>query len=431
MLAVPVTLTIRHVSLPGPDLLVAHLVPFLIIAGISILIFFSAGLYDRATALIKRELPSTIFGVQLVNVLLAALIFFFIPVFNIAPKTNLVIYLLVSTLFVSGWRIFIPVVAERAEKKTAVVIGEGEDVDELVEACGKDGVCPLSVTRVIPSTSTTIVAETEEALSERPDFIVANIADPKLREVVPYIINRMPPDTLIDFTDIYEAVFRKVPLSSVSYQWFLEHATPERVFFDIIKRVIDIVLGIIALVVLLIITPIIFILERVVRDKGGVFIAQDRMGHGYEPIRIFKFRTMTKNEHGAWIGETKNRVTKLGAVLRQTSIDELPQVFSVLKGELSLIGPRSDIMGLAERLADSIPFYRVRYTVRPGITGWAQVNQKYAPGNISPQSVEESKERLKYDLFYIKHRSPLLDLSIVLRTVKTLILRLIPRGKSH
>jgi lipopolysaccharide/colanic/teichoic acid biosynthesis glycosyltransferase len=128
----------------------------------------------------------------------------------------------------------------------------------------------------------------------------------------------------------------------------------------------------------------------------------------------------------AWVAEGTNRVTRVGAFLRRTSIDELPQIFSVFKGDLSLIGPRSDIRGLGERLKEEVPLYQLRYHVTPGISGWAQVNQRYAPGHISPQSIEESRVRLMYDLYYVRHRSVFLDLYIAAKTIRTLLTRLIP-----
>jgi UDP-GalNAc:undecaprenyl-phosphate GalNAc-1-phosphate transferase len=117
------------------------------------------------------------------------------------------------------------------------------------------------------------------------------------------------------------------------------------------------------------------------------------------------------------------RVTKVGAILRKLSIDELPQVWTILKGEMSLIGPRNDIKGLGDRLASEIPYYNIRNFVKPGVTGWAQTHQHYMGDNISPQSLEESKVRLAYDLYYVKNRSLLLDIDVALRTFKTLLSR--------
>src|SRR6185436_14398845 len=117
------------------------------------------------------------------------------------------------------------------------------------------------------------------------------------------------------------------------------------------------------------------------------------------------------------------RVTRVGALLRQTSLDEFPQFMNVIRGEISLIGPRSDILGLGKRLAAALPYYDARYLVVPGITGWAQINQQYEQGHLSPQSIEETKVRLAYDFYYLKHRSLWLDVVIALKTIKTMFFR--------
>ena len=109
-------------------------------------------------------------------------------------------------------------------------------------------------------------------------------------------------------------------------------------------------------------------------------------------------------------------VTRVGKLLQKSSLDEFPQIWNILKGEMSLIGPRNDTAGLGERLAVEIPYYKIRYFVKPGVTGWAQTNQRYLSGSIQPQSLEESRIRFSYDLYYVKNRSFWLDLAIALRT---------------
>jgi len=143
---------------------------------------------------------------------------------------------------------------------------------------------------------------------------------------------------------------------------------------------------------------------------------------------VYKLRTMTVNDatSSTWTPEDKdkgNQITRVGSVLRKTSIDEFPQCLNILKGEMSLIGPRNDIVGLGERLALEIPYYNIRKFVKPGVTGWAQTHQHYMGDNISPQSIDESRVRLMYDLYYVKNRSVLLDIEIALRTLKTLLSR--------
>ena len=157
-------------------------------------------------------------------------------------------------------------------------------------------------------------------------------------------------------------------------------------------------------------------------------MTQDRIGHYNKPVKVFKIRTMTVNDAGSgtWLAEDEHKqnvVTKVGAVLRKTSIDELPQAVNILMGDMSMIGPRNDIQGLGNRLAEQIPYYNIRNFVKPGVTGWAQTNQHYMGDNISPQSLEETRIRLAYDLYYVKNRSIILDFEIALRTIKTLLSR--------
>ncbi|MEX0918797.1 MAG: sugar transferase, partial [Candidatus Paceibacterota bacterium] len=135
-------------------------------------------------------------------------------------------------------------------------------------------------------------------------------------------------------------------------------------------------------------------------------------------------RTMKRSEEGVWLGESDNQITRVGWWLRKTNIDELPQALAIIKGDISLIGPRSDIKDLGRRLAGNIPFYHTRYFIRPGLTGWAQIKQSYNLDNISPQTVAENTVRLTYDLYYLKNRSLFLDLAVTLRTITALLSRL-------
>ncbi len=138
---------------------------------------------------------------------------------------------------------------------------------------------------------------------------------------------------------------------------------------------------------------------------------------------VYKLRSMRFSDNGKWNGEGENKVTRVGNFLRKTSLDEFPQFINILKGELSLIGPRNDIKDLGARLGAAIPYYNIRYIVPPGITGWAQINQQYEQGSISPQSMEETKVRLAYDFYYIKNRSLVLDVVIALKTAKRMFFR--------
>jgi len=154
-------------------------------------------------------------------------------------------------------------------------------------------------------------------------------------------------------------------------------------------------------------------------DRGPAIIVQERIGQGSCRFFLVKFRSMTRNEdRGGWVGETDNQITRVGAFLRKTRLDELPQLWNVLKGDMSLIGPRPDIIGNFELLSREVPYYTIRNVVKPGLSGWAQTHQ-----DVVPHSIEETKERLAYDLYYIKNRSFILDIKIGLQTIGTLLSR--------
>jgi lipopolysaccharide/colanic/teichoic acid biosynthesis glycosyltransferase len=166
--------------------------------------------------------------------------------------------------------------------------------------------------------------------------------------------------------------------------------------------------------------PIIALLIKL-DSKGPVFFKQVRVGEGEKPFVLIKFRTMSqdaeKTTGAVWAEKNDSRVTKLGSFLRKTRLDEIPQLFNILRGDMSFIGPRPERPEFVEDLKKVIPFYSERHFVKPGLTGWAQVRYTYAA------SVEDAIEKLRYDLFYIKNMSIFLDTLIILETVKVILFR--------
>ena len=184
-----------------------------------------------------------------------------------------------------------------------------------------------------------------------------------------------------------------------------------------IKRIGDIIVSIFIIIVTLPLTLIISIFIFL-EDKGPIFYSQVRTGYKGERIRIFKFRSMIKNaeKFGAqWSSSRDKRITKVGKIIRATRLDELPQLFSVIKGEMSLIGPRPERPEIEEKLLQTIPYYNYRNILKPGISGWAQVNYPYG------SSKKDTINKLSYDIYYINHTSFLLDILILLKTIKTVL----------
>ena len=428
-----VTLFLRSGNIPTKSVLIDHAVPFSLLFLLWVTVFYMAGLYEKRAILFKHRLPTVLFRVQLFNIVLAALFFFFIPFFGITPKTTLAIYLVVSLGLIFVWRLGIfQRLTSRATRERAAIIGSGAEVSELVAEVNNNSRYRLEFKVVCdPNTLTT---EQFKELStkfekEKISIIVVDTESDSTRTVLPFVYDL----SLIkgkyqfaDFYSMYQEVFDRVPLSLLKYEWFLKNLSPvSNTSYLFARRAIDIVGGILMGLITLIATPFLFLAMRL-EDGGPLFLAQERIGEGGEKVLAYKFRSMTFNDKASkdWVQEGKNKVTKVGSFLRLTSLDEFPQFLNVLRGELSLIGPRNDIEGLGKRLGDAIPYYMTRYMVRPGITGWAQINQQYEQGHISPQSIEETKMRLAYDFYYIKNRSFMLDVVIALKTFKRMLFRL-------
>lgn len=427
------TLLLRYQALPSETLFNIHITAFLPLFVVWTLIFYMAGLYDKRFILFKSALFSIILRIQLLNIIFAALYFFFVPGIDIAPKTNLFLYLGISLVFILAWRLYIfPRVTQPVSRERAALIGSGSDVEGLEKEVNGNPRYHL-IFPVVESAKNLCAdygAFMKRLVDENITLLVVDTNDDMLKPFLPKLYELAfvsPGYAVADFYLVYEEVFDRVPLSLVQYDWFLKNvsATPS-FFYPAIKRCIDILGGIFMGCITIVATPFIALAMRI-EGPGPVFIAQDRIGQFGRPVKSYKFRSMRLNKAASseWTTEEKNDnpITKIGNFLRRTSLDEFPQFLNILRGEISLIGPRNDVEGLGKRLGEELPYYNIRYIVKPGITGWAQINQQYEQGNISPQSIEETKMRLAYDFYYIKNRSLALDVVIALKTVKRMLFR--------
>ena len=220
------------------------------------------------------------------------------------------------------------------------------------------------------------------------------------------------------YSDFIEERYQLIPVDSIDAKWLfstrLDLAHP---YYQGVKRLVDVavaVVGLILSVPILILTAIIIKLE----SKGPIFYSQIRTGRFNRPFRIYKLRTMVSDseKNGAqWASKNDARITGIGKILRKTRIDEIPQFWNVLIGDMSLIGPRPERPEFVSSLAEEIPFYMQRHLVKPGLSGWAQINYPYGA------SVQDAYNKLTFDYYYIKNASVGLDLQIVLRTIGTIM----------
>ncbi len=421
-LALWVTLLIRYAQIPDTGSLYNHAVPFSFLFAVWVTVFFIAGLYDKHTTLFRKKLPDTILNTQVVNISLAALFFFIIPYFGITPKTNLVIYLAVSFGLILLWRLKIVSLLHPRQRESAVLVASGSEAEELKGEVNANSRYRLAIAATIDPASTAFGVGGDglvRSLSEQDvTAVVLDMRDTAVAARVSEALAEVSGGEveMLDFVEVYEEVFDRTPLSALAHGGIADGGSSvARISYDIVKRIADVLVAALLGTLSLALYP--FIVAAIRLDDGGrAFIVQTRVGQGHRSIRLHKFRSMQWSEDGVWVGESKNRVTRVGAFLRATRLDELPQLWDVVAGKLSLIGPRPDIAGLGERLRREIPGYGVRYLVKPGLSGWAQIKQ-----TVVPQSVAETKVRLSYDLYYVKNRSLILDLAIALRTVKTLL----------
>ncbi|MEK7642166.1 MAG: sugar transferase [Patescibacteria group bacterium] len=418
-LSLVITLAIRYRQLPSEGLIEAHTLPFSIIFLYSLVAFYISGLYGRIISVARSSIPGLIIRTQIANGLIAVALFYFVPSFSVTPKVNLFIYLGLSICLLILWRIATYPLFSLRKKYQALVIGTGAEVDELVNEMLHSQRIGMSCLQKIDPQDSVALARAVGSGAPAFQYIVADVDDPHFEAVLPELYRRFfKQANIINMHRLYEEVFDRIPLSRMNYAWIMTYVSSvSPKLYDTVKRGIDIVLGIIIGIAAIIAYPFVAIAIKL-EDRGSVFITQERIGQNNKRIKILKFRSMTNSDNGKWLPESENKVTRVGRFIRKSRIDELPQALAILKGDLSFIGPRTDIVDLGKRLEEEVPYYMVRTVIKPGLTGWAQINQEKPP-----QSVEETKIRLSYDLYYIKHRSIGLDFRIILRTLKTVLSR--------
>ena len=222
------------------------------------------------------------------------------------------------------------------------------------------------------------------------------------------------------YTQLFEDLSRRVPVHFLGrdfYRYFPFSRSNQNKLYIFFHRLLDVVFSFIGLILTVFFIPFL-LLGNLLGNQGKLLYTQDRVGKNGMNFKIYKFRTMVKNaeSRGAqWATINDVRVTPFGRIMRNLRVDEMPQFYNVLKGDMSMIGPRPERPEFVKSLSKVIPFYETRHSIKPGLTGWAQVNSRYG------DSIEHSLEKLQYDLYYIKHRSFFLDIIIVVKTLSTIL----------
>ncbi|MCM4161379.1 exopolysaccharide biosynthesis polyprenyl glycosylphosphotransferase [Antarcticibacterium flavum] len=384
------------------------------------------------------------FEAVLKNVILTSslTLLFFILTPRLTPslpdyRIQILFFFLTMTGALLLWRYaYITLISSARFYKRVLLIGDAGELDVMVEALQKSdpnyaviGYINTSHSNKLPH-SPDLLQFTAEELSfvlkdqHINEVVVAGSAVKNkgvsislLEELNNLLIEGV---SIKDYTQVYEDITYRVPVQHIGndfYKFFLFSRSNQNKLYRFFHRMFDIFTAIIGLLLCALIIPFVW-LGNLFGNKGCLFYTQERIGKNAIPFNILKFRTMPENSEPngpQWSPKNDQRISWFGRLLRRTRIDEFPQFYNILKGEMSVIGPRPERPVFVKELSEMIPFYKTRHIIKPGLTGWAQVKANYG------SSHDDSLEKLQYDLYYIKHRGLFLDLNILLKTFSTVL----------
>ena len=434
-LALVATLFLRYGAVTSTDYH-NHLLPFAILGVLWVVSFYVVGLYDLALTRDSLRFFRSYLEGMLANLAIALGFFYLIPIFGIAPRTNLLLYFACGLLLGYAWRLmFNRAIAPALFRNRVLYVGNAMDAAKVHNLFQKSahGFELVAVVETAPGTRFDTGEVTWHAnldaidgvlrergvqtivLGHRPDEI------PGLRDALYKTL--FTPVTLLDRASLEETVTGRVPVEYVSQTWFLEHLREhEKTWYEALKRVGVLLLAIPVGVMTLSLFPF-FAGHITLSSSGPVFVRQQRIGKHGAPLRLVKFRTMKADaeKNGAQFtadAKTDPRLFPVGRFLRRTRLDELPQVWNILRGDMSFIGPRPERPEFVEELIRQMPYYALRHLTRPGLSGWAQVQY------LTPiAKLDDNLVKLQYDLYYVKNRSILLDAAIFLKTIGIVLRR--------
>lgn len=384
----------------------AHLQAFSVIFAIWLLIFFINNLFEVSTFRRYTILLRNLFAAMVVNGLVAVLYFYIQPNLILTPRRLLLVAVLVAYVLILGWHLLVKYFLKNRLIEHVYVFAFADEPKELLEEITRHDFLGYKV----------VASLTEDSLATTEVLRNSGIIVPDNISATPAVLAslydlRKKGVAFYSHALFYEQLLRKVYLSRVSELWFLENVSyKQKRFYTLAKRCVDAFAGLLGLIIFGLSFPVCALLVRI-SSPGPILFIQDRVGEGGSLFKVYKYRTMAGPITNTWTAINDPRITPIGRFLRASRIDELPQCINLLLGNMSLVGPRPEQTHLVEQLRTLVPFYDERHLVKPGITGWAQINNAYAA------TVGETEDKLQYDLYYIKHRSFLFDLEIILKTI--------------
>jgi exopolysaccharide biosynthesis polyprenyl glycosylphosphotransferase len=432
VLSLKITLILRYANDISKVLEKQHFQVFTPIFGLWLVIIYINSLYDFKKIINQNKLVEKTVKSVLASFFLSMIIFYLVPYAQITPKTNLIIFSVFFLVLFLLWRLFFLSANKRyLPSSNIAIIGYNEIIRKTITAIKKNPQLGFKVKLIISPKNNVlidiaeiydlVIIEDVHQLSRaikdyKIDSLILERDISDMKDLQKTLFNLLPTGiNYYNLINFYEEISGQIPLEILNKAWFLENLNlAEKKNFERIKRVFDICLSFVFMIFAL---PICFFIILLVKisGPGPIIFKQTRLGKNNKDFNFYKFRTMrVENNNQAPTTQNDPRVTKIGKFLRKSRLDEIPQLFNVIKGDMSFVGPRPERPELIKELSNNIPFYNVRSLVSPGITGWDQISGEYH----SP-SIEDTYKKLQYDLFYIKNRSIYLDLSIILKTIRT------------
>jgi exopolysaccharide biosynthesis polyprenyl glycosylphosphotransferase len=403
------SIAIRYPEGLSHQKLLIHLKAFTIIQIFWMLVFFSHQLFDLAVLRRYTTIFFSLLSAHLVGLVVAIVYFYFQPNLILTPRRFFLLDIGISFALILAWYLLVKVLFKAGRLEKIYLFSFDHELAELEEEIKKHDFLGFRVQGHL----------NEQDLNRLPiDQKISIILPPNLPSK-PEVLNkfyelRKRGIIFYNYDSFYENLLRRVYLSHLNENWFLENIDyRKKPLYQFFKRLLDILFGIAGAVVFIVTFPFIALLVKLT-SQGQIFFIQNRVGKFGQPFKVYKYRSMTLGAGDTWTKDNDPRITVFGKFLRRGRLDELPQFINLLIGDMSLVGPRPEQANIVKNLKDQIPFYEERHMVKPGITGWGQLN-------IYASNFQESRLKQEYDLFYIKNRSALFDLEIILKTLYFII----------
>jgi exopolysaccharide biosynthesis polyprenyl glycosylphosphotransferase len=415
-----------------PLLFIRMLVPFSLVYVIWMIIFYFWDFYKLGKAWDFRD----IFKAMFMNGIITIIFFYIIPYFQIQPKATLLLDVALYYFLLTGWRyMFRFIFRDFGQKTELLIIGLDKHSLELIKNIIMDYDSSYSISYLINIDSSKLpgwlkknksimvfsnILAIERIIKQKniKSIIVNNKWYSELFQELYHLIHKgIDLFHIASFWEIYE---KSIPVYTTNELWFLENLRGfAKDLYEKQKRIIDLIICLLLSPFFICISFFIFFAVRF-DSKGPAIYKQHRVGKENRIFNMYKFRTMYTDaeKHGPqWTSKSDPRVTRVGRILRAARLDEIPQLVNIIKGDMNFVGPRAERPEFIKMLSKKIPHYDLRHLIRPGLSGWAQVQFEYAA------SLEDSAKKLEYDLYYLKNRSHLLDIQIYLKTISTIVKR--------